>query len=199
MPTPRSVSQMTPKDKPKSTKAKNQKEGPIGTKGLLNVHPDDGEQERERREASETVWQLTSRQEETSPIRNNRGYTFDTRRENGYTGTSWSRLEIPGGQFDPRGRDLSWDYSDATMSLEGSYLVATSGSDGNTVVTRRGKTKRNRHRYKANSTQTSYGNKTAVSADKETQMMSRKANPPIRESISEGIDGSIIQTTKTSS
>ena len=61
MPTPKSVSQMTPKDKPKSTKAKNQKEGLIGTKGLLNIHPDDGEQE--RREALETVWQLTNGQE----------------------------------------------------------------------------------------------------------------------------------------
>ena len=68
-----------------------------------------------------------------------------------------------------------------------------------TVVTRRGKTKRNRCRYKANSTQTLCGNKTAVSIDKETQMTPRKANAPIRKGISEGIDGSIIQTTKTSS
>ena len=51
VPTPKSVIQTTPKDKPKSTKTKNQKEGPIGTKGLLNIHPDDGEQEQERREA----------------------------------------------------------------------------------------------------------------------------------------------------
>ena len=83
------------------------------------------------------------------------------------------------------------------MSYEGSYLVATSGLDGNTVVTKRGKTKRNRCRYKANSTQTLYGNKTAVSVDKETQMTPRKANTPIREGISEGINGSIVQTTKT--
>ena len=38
-----------------------------------------------------------------------------------------------------------------------------------------------------------------MSIDKETQMTPRKANTPIREGISEGIDGSIIQTTKTSS
>ena len=199
VPTLKGDSQMTPKDKPKNPKAKNQKEGPIGTKGISNIHPDGGEQERERREALETVWQLTNGQEETSPTRNNRDYAFDTRRENGFTGTGWSRLETPGGQFDPRGRDLSWDYSDATMSYEGSYLVATSGPDTNTVVTRRGKTKRNRCRYKANCTQTPYGNKTAVSVDKETQMTSRKANTPIREGISEGINGSIIQTTKTGS
>ena len=78
---------------------------------------------------------------------------------------------------------MSWDYSDATMNYEGSYLVATSGPDGNTVVTRRGKTKRNRCRYKANSTQTPYGNKTVVSVDKETQMTPRKTNTPIREGI----------------
>ena len=136
--TPKSDSQATPKDKLRSTKTKNQKEGPIGTKGLLDNHPDDREQEWERREALETVRQLTNGQEGISPTRNNRDYIFDTKRENGYTGTSWSRSEIPSGQFDPRGRDLSWDYSDATMSYEGSYLVATCGPDGNTVVTRRG-------------------------------------------------------------
>ena len=140
----------------------------------MNICPNGEEQEQERREALETVWQLTNGQEEISPTRNIRDYTFDTRRENGFTVTGWSRLEIPGGQFDPRGRDLSWDYSDATMSYEGSYLVATSGPDENTIVTRRGKTKRNRCRYKANSTQTLYGNKTAVSVDKETQMTPRR-------------------------
>ena len=65
--------------------------------------------------------------------------------------------------------------------------------------TRRGKTNRNRHRYKANSTQTPYGNKTAVCVDKGTQMTPRKANTPIKEGISKGINGFSIQTTKTSS
>ena len=85
-PTPKSVRQMTPKDKLKSTKTKNQTEGLIGTKGLLNICPDDGEQEWERREALETVRQITNRQEGISPTRNNRDYIFDTKRENGYTG-----------------------------------------------------------------------------------------------------------------
>ena len=49
VPTPKSVSQTTPKNKSKSAKTKNQ-EGPIGTKGLLNICPDGGEQEQERRE-----------------------------------------------------------------------------------------------------------------------------------------------------
>ena len=52
---PKNDSQMTPKDKPKSTKAKNQKEGPIGTKGLLNICSDGGEQEWERSKALDTV------------------------------------------------------------------------------------------------------------------------------------------------
>ena len=38
-----------------------------------------------------------------------------------------------------------------------------------------------------------------MSVDKETQMTPRKVNTQIRESISDGRDGSIIQTTKTSS
>ena len=165
----------------------------------MNICPDGGEQGQERREALETVWQLTDRLEEISPTRNNRDYTFDTRRENGFTGTGLSRLETPGGQFDPRERDLSWDYSDAAMSYEGRYLVVTSGPDGNTVVTRRRKTRRNRCRYKTNSTQTLHGNKTAVSVHKGTQMTPRKATTSIGEGISEGINGSIIQTTKTGS
>ena len=37
-----------------------------------------------------------------------------------------------------------------------------------------------------------------MSVDKETQMTPRKANTPIREGMSEGIDGSIIETIKTS-
>ena len=59
--TTKNDSQATPKDKSKTTKAKNQKEGPIGTKGLLNNHPDGREQEWERREALETVRQQTDR------------------------------------------------------------------------------------------------------------------------------------------
>ena len=55
VPTLKSDSQMIPKDKPKNIKTKNQKEGPICTNGISNIHPDGGEQERERREALETV------------------------------------------------------------------------------------------------------------------------------------------------
>ena len=80
VPTPKSDSQTTPKDKSKNIKTKNQKEGPIGTKEILNIHPDGGEQEWKRREALETVWQLTNRQEEISPTRNNRDYTFDNQK-----------------------------------------------------------------------------------------------------------------------
>ena len=69
VPTPKSDSQTTPKDKLKNTKIKNQKEGPTGTKEISNICPDGGEQERERREALETVQQLTNGQKETSPIR----------------------------------------------------------------------------------------------------------------------------------
>ena len=54
-----------------------------------------------------------------------------------YFGSGWVGLEQPSNQYDPRGRDLSWDFSDATISHEGSYLVVTSGSNGNVVVTSR--------------------------------------------------------------
>ena len=141
---------MIPKSKFKDEKPKDQKESPIGTKEAVGTHPDSVEQEWEREEALKTVQQLTNGKGDTSPARNNGNY--------GFTGTDLGGLEAPNEQFDPRGRDLFWDYSDATMNYDGSYLVATSGPDWNTVVTRRGKSKRNRCRYKANSTQTQLRN-----------------------------------------
>ena len=40
--------------------------------------------------------------------------------------TGWNRLELPNDHYDFKERDLSWDYSDANVSYEGSYLTATS-------------------------------------------------------------------------
>ena len=48
--------------------------------------------------------------------------------------------------------------------------IAIGGSNGDVIVTRRGKFRGGRQKFKANSTQTPYGNKTPVSVDKETQM-----------------------------
>ena len=63
---------------------------------------------------------------------------------NSHFKSGWEGLEQPNGRYDLKGRDLSWDYSDANISYEGSYLVATSGSNGDVIVTRRGKSRGDR-------------------------------------------------------
>ena len=132
-------------------------------------------------------------------MQNFRGSTFCPKEENGYFEVGWDGLEQPSNRYDPRGRDLSWDYSDASISYEGSYLPATNGTNGNVVVTRRGKSKGGRQKVKVNSTQTPYRNKTSVSVDKETQMIPQKANTSLREIVSKGVSGTVIQSVKTGS
>ena len=77
-------------------------------------------------------------------------------------------------------------------------ILSASGMNGNVVVTRR-KTRGGRQKSKASSTQTPYGNKTSVSVDKETQMTPQKANNTLRETVSEGIDSTVVPSAKTSS
>ena len=93
--------------------------------------------------------------------------------------TGWDRLELPNNHYDFREKDLSWDYSDANIPYEGSYLTAPSEMSRNVTTGTRGK--RSRQRLKVSSTQTPYGNKTSVSVDKETQMIPQKANTLLRE------------------
>ena len=61
------------------------------------------------------------------------GSAFCPKEGNGYSQADWDGLEQPNSQYDPRGRELSWDYSDVNISYEGSYLTATSGTNGNVV------------------------------------------------------------------
>ena len=103
-------------------------------------------------------------------MQNSRGTAPYLRGGNSHFKTGWEGLEQPNGRYGLKGRDLSWDYSDANISYEGSYLIGTSGLNGDLIVTRRGKSRAGRQKFRANSTQTPYGNKTSVSVDKETQM-----------------------------
>ena len=106
-------------------------------------------------------------------------------------------MEQPNSRYDLKGRDLSWDYSDANISYEGSYLVATNGSNGDLIITRRGKSRGGRQKFRASSTQTSYGNKTSVSVDKETQMTLQKAYTPLKEIVSKETDDMVVLSVKT--
>ena len=76
-----------------------------------------------------------------TPMQSFRDSAFYPRGGNTYFKPGWEGLEQPSNRYDLRGRDLSWDYSDAKISYEGSYLFATSGSNGDAVVTRRGKSR----------------------------------------------------------
>ena len=131
-----------------------------------------------------------------TPMQNSRDTAPYPRGGNTHFKSSWEGLEQPNSRCDLKGRDLSWDYSDATISYEGSYLVATSGSNGVVTVIRRGKSRGGRQKFKANSTQTPYGNKTSVSVDKETQMTPQKANTPLRETMPEEIGSTAKTITK---
>ena len=101
-----------------------------------------------------------------TPMQSFRDSALYPRGGNTYFRSGCKGLEQPSNRYNLRGRDLSWDYSDATISYEGSYLVAASGLNGDVVVTRKGKSGGGRQKFKVNSTQTPYGNKTSVSVDK---------------------------------
>ena len=133
-----------------------------------------------------------------TPMQSFRDSVLYPRGGNTHFRPGWEGLEQPNNRYDLKGRDLSWDYSDATISYEGSYLVATSGLNGDVAVTRTEKSRGGRQKFKANSTQTPYGNKTSVSVDRETQMTPQKANTSLRETVSEEIGGTVVLSAKTS-
>ena len=117
------------------------REGPIRPTGGFGVHPDSGERGREREEVLKAIQEITKGNGEMTPMQSFGDSAFYPRGGNTYFRSSWEGLEQPSNLYDPRGRDLSWDYNDATITYEGSYLVATSGSNEDVVVTRRGKSR----------------------------------------------------------
>ena len=108
----------------------------------------------------------------------------------------WDRLELPNNYYEFQEKDLSWDYSDANIPYEGSYLTATSERSRNITTGTREKPKGSKQRLKVSSTQTPYGNNTSVSIDKETQITPQKANTPLRETKMTKTEGTVIQSVK---
>ena len=119
--------------------------------------------------------------------------------ESNYLETGWDRLKLSDNQYDFKEKDLSWDYSDANIPYEGSYLTTTSETSKNVTTNIRGKPKGGRQRLRVSSTQTPYGNKTPVNVDKETQMTPQKANTPLRETMTKKTEGTVIRSVKTGS
>ena len=120
--------------------------------------------------------------------------------ESSYLETGWDRSKLSDNHYDLKERDLSWDYSDANIPYEGSYLTTTSETSKNvSTINIRGKPKGDRQRLRVSSTQTPYWNKTSVSVDKETQMTPQKANTPLRETMTKKTEGTVIHSVKTGS
>ena len=91
---------------------------------------------------------------------------------------------------------MSWDYSDANIPYEGSYLTATNEMSRNITAGTRDKPKGSKQRLKISSTQTPYGNKTSVSVDKETQRTPQKVNTLLIETMMKKTEGTVIWSVK---
>ena len=68
------------------------------------------------------------------------------REESNYLEMAWDGLELPDNQYGFKERDLSWDYSDANIPDEGSYLTTTSERGRNVTMSERRKQKGGRQR-----------------------------------------------------
>ena len=122
---------------------------------------DSGEQGREREELLKTVKEITKGKGEIIVRLDLKGPITYPKEESNYLETGWDRLKLSDNQYDFKERDLSWDYSDANIPYEGSYLTTTSETSKNVTTTDiKGKPKGDRQRLRVSSTQTSYGNKT---------------------------------------
>ena len=179
---------------------KNKGKGPITPIGGFGVRPDSGERGREREELRQTVKEITKRKGEVILRLDLKGPIINPVEESNYLETGWDRLKSSDNQYDFKERDLSWDYSDANIPYEGSYLTTTSETSKNVTTTNiTGKPKGGRQRLRVSSIQTPYGNKTSVSVDKETQTTPQKANTPLRETMTKKTEGTVIRSVKTGS
>ena len=146
-------------------------------------------------ELLKTVKEITKGKGEIIPRQNLKGPITYPKEESNYLEIKWDGLELPNNQYGFKERDLSWDYSDADIPYEGSYLTTMHETSKNVTTGTRGKPKGGRQRLKVSSTQTSYRNKSSVSVDKETQ----KANTPLRETMTKKTESTVIRSVKTGS
>ena len=177
----------------------NKRKGPIASRGGFGVRPDSGETGREREELLRTVKEITKGKGEIVSKQDLKSTMTYPKEESRYLEMGWDRLELPDNRYEFREKDLLWDYSDANIPYEGSYLTATSEMSRNVITGTRKRPKGSRQRLKVSSTQTPYGNKTSVSVDKETQITPQKANTPLRETMTKKTEGTVIRSVKIGS
>ena len=162
---------------------------PIVPKGGFGIRSDSEERGQEREELIKTVKKITKGKGETVSRPDVKGTII-------YPKTGWDRLELPDNHYEFQEKDLSWDFSDANIPYEGSYLTATSEMSKNITTGTREKPKGSKQRLKISSTQTPYGNKTSVSVDKETQITPQKVNTPWMETMMKKTEGTVIWSVK---
>ena len=146
---------------------KDKGKGLITLVGGFGVWPDSGERGQQREELLKTVKEITKGKGEIISRQNLKGSIAYPKKESNYLETG-DGLKLPDNQYDFKERELLWDYSDANIPYEGSYLTTTGETSKNVTTNTIGKPKRGRQRLKVSSTQTPYGNKASVSVDKET-------------------------------
>ena len=126
----------------------NKGKGPIAPRGGFGAWPDSGESGREREELLRTVKEITKGKGEIVPKQNLKSTMTYPKEESSYLEIGWNRLELPDNHYEFREKDLSWDYSDANIPYEGSYLTATSEMSRNVTTGTRKRPKGSRQRLK---------------------------------------------------
>ena len=170
----------------------NKGKGPIAPRGGFGMQPDSGERGQERKELLRTVKEMTKGKGEIVSRQDLKGTMIYPKEESNCFKMGWDRLKLPDNHYEFREKDLSWDYSDANIPYEGSYLTATSEMSRNVTTGTRERSTGSRQRLKVSSIQTPYGNKTSVSVDKEIQITPQKANTPLRETMTKKTEGTVI-------
>ena len=109
--------------------------------GGFSVLPDSEERGREREELRKTVKEITKGKGEISFRSDLKGPITYPKEESNYLEAGWDRSKLSDNHYDLKERDLSWDYSDANIPYEGSYLTTTSETSKNVSpinITKRG-------------------------------------------------------------
>ena len=170
----------------------NKEKSPIALRGGVGMWLDSGERGREREELLRTVKKITKGKGEVVSRQDVKGTMI-------YPKMGWDKLELPDNHYEFQEKDLLWDYSDANITYEGSYLTANSEMSRNITIGTREKPKGSKQGLKVSSTQTPYGNKTSVCVDKETQITPQKANTPLGETMTRKTEGTVIWSVKVGS
>ena len=113
---PSSKSQTVPKEQYENAGSSKMREGCIRPTGGFGVCPDSGERGQEREEALKAIQEITKGNGEMTPMQTFRDSALYPRGGNTYFRLGGKGLEQPSNRYDLKGRDLSCNYSDATIS-----------------------------------------------------------------------------------